>query len=76
MIHMYNDDGAFSTDWNHHVKLLATILCWLCKNGFTINPLKCEWAIRELTGLDIGLHHKVYTLEKEHQCHTPHGSTL
>jgi hypothetical protein len=29
-----------------------------------------------LTGLDNGLHHKVDTLEKEHQCHTPHGSTL
>ncbi len=46
-IHIYNDVGAFSTDWNHHVKLSATILCWLHKNGFTINPLKCEWAIRE-----------------------------
>ena len=45
--HIYNDNGAFSSDWNHHVKLLATILCWLRKNGFTINPLKCEWAIKE-----------------------------
>jgi hypothetical protein len=25
----------------------------------------------KLTSLDIGLHHKAYTLEKEHQCHTP-----
>ncbi len=30
----------------------------------------------KLTGLDNGLHHEVYTLEKEHQCHTPHGLTL
>jgi hypothetical protein len=30
----------------------------------------------KINGLDIGLHHKVYTLEKEHQCHTPHGLTL
>jgi hypothetical protein len=29
-----------------------------------------------LTGLDNGLCHEVYTLEKEHQCHTPHGLTL
>ncbi len=45
--HIHNDAGAFSSDWNHHIKLLATILCWLCKHGITINPLKCEWAIRE-----------------------------
>jgi hypothetical protein len=30
----------------------------------------------KLTGLSIGLHQKVYTLEKEHRCHTPHGLTL
>jgi hypothetical protein len=29
-----------------------------------------------LTGLDNSLHHEVYTLEKEDQCHTPHGLTL
>jgi hypothetical protein len=39
--------GAFSNGWNQHVNLLSTILCHLCKNGFTINPLKCEWAIKE-----------------------------
>ncbi len=45
---VYIDDvGAFSSNWNHHVNLLDTILHQLCKNGFTINPLKCEWAIRE-----------------------------
>jgi hypothetical protein len=37
--------GAFSNDWDHHVKLLATILRGLCENGFTINPNKCEWAV-------------------------------
>jgi hypothetical protein len=42
-----NDVGAFFSDWNHHVNLLATILHQLRKNGFTINPLKCEWAIKE-----------------------------
>ncbi len=44
-----NDVGAFSNDWDHHVKLVATILRRLCENGFTINPLKCEWAIKKLT---------------------------
>ncbi len=39
--------GAFSQDWDHHVKLLATILRRLRENGFTINPLKCKWAVQE-----------------------------
>jgi hypothetical protein len=44
---VYIDDvGAFSSDWDHHVNMLATILRQLCDNGFTINPLKCEWAIK------------------------------
>jgi hypothetical protein len=39
--------GAFSNDWNYHINLVATMLHHLCKNGFTINPLKCEWPIKK-----------------------------
>jgi hypothetical protein len=41
-----NDNGAFSNYWDHHINLLATILHQLRKNGFTIYPLKCEWAVK------------------------------
>ncbi len=62
-IHIYDDVGVFSTDWNHHVKLLATILRWLCKNGFTIGPF--TRLSEKLTGLDNDLRHNVFTLEIE-----------
>ncbi len=43
----------FSNDWNHHVKLLATNLCWLRKNGLPIHM-----AVRETDN--------VYTLENKY----------
>ncbi len=45
---VYIDDiGAFSNSWEHHIKLLHTILTKLQDNGFMVNPLKCDWAIKE-----------------------------
>ncbi|KAL7483218.1 hypothetical protein ACHAW6_008869 [Cyclotella cf. meneghiniana] len=44
----YIDDvGAFSPDWDQHVISLHNILCCMQENGFTMNPHKCEWAIKE-----------------------------
>ncbi len=62
-IHIYDDVGAFSSDWNNHVKLLTTILRWLRKNGFTIGPF--TWPSEKLTGFNNDLRQDVYTLEKE-----------
>ena len=47
-IEFYIDDiGVFSSMWPNHLSLLSTILGGLENVGFTINPLKCEWAVQE-----------------------------
>ena len=47
-IKFYMDDiGVFSSTWPDHLSLLSTILGRLENVGFTINPLKCEWAVQE-----------------------------
>ena len=42
-----DDAGAFYHNWESHIKLIDEILCRLCENRFTINPLKYEWAVKE-----------------------------
>ncbi|KAL7479861.1 hypothetical protein ACHAW6_005580, partial [Cyclotella cf. meneghiniana] len=42
---LIDDVGAFFPDWDH-IKSINTTLHCLQESGFTINPLKCERAIK------------------------------
>ncbi len=45
---VYIDDiGAFSNSWEEHMALLSKILTLLQDNGFTDDPLKCEWSVED-----------------------------
>ena len=47
-IEFYMDDiGVFSSSWEEHLALLSLVLTRLQNVGFTINLLKCEWAVQE-----------------------------
>jgi len=45
---VYLDDvGIFSNSWEEHLQVLEQVLQRLQENNFTINPLKCEWAVQK-----------------------------
>ena len=47
-VEVYLDDiGIFSNNWNDHVHVVGEVLRRLEANGFSVNPLKCEWAVQE-----------------------------
>jgi NADH dehydrogenase/NADH:ubiquinone oxidoreductase subunit G len=47
-IECYIDDiAAFSDDWESHKTQLNKLLTKLQNASFTVNPLKCEWAVQE-----------------------------
>jgi RNase H-like domain found in reverse transcriptase/Reverse transcriptase (RNA-dependent DNA polymerase) len=47
-VDVYIDDiGIFSNTWSDHIASLAKILGLLERNNFTLNPLKCEWGVKE-----------------------------
>jgi hypothetical protein len=47
-VEVYRDDiGIFSDSWEQHLAFLCIVHQKPRDNGFTVNPLKCECAVKE-----------------------------
>jgi hypothetical protein len=60
-IEVYMDDiGIFAQSWEHHQTIVAKVQKRLEDKGFTVNPLKCMWAVKETNWLGYWLRGCVY----------------